>query len=77
MKKEKQTIEMLIRIIHTDLQELFEVKEISENRDFLLGQIYAYVECLEILQLCPAFRRLGIDYDVEKRYPLKLSLIHI
>ena len=35
-----------------------------------LIQIYAYLECLEILQGCPEFRKLGLDYDIEKRFPL-------
>ena len=39
--------------------------------DFQLGQAYAYVECLEILQTCEQLRPLGLDYDAESRYPLK------
>ena len=40
------------------------------SNDFLLGQAYAYVECLEILQKCAQLRMLGLDYDIESRYPL-------
>ena len=68
MKSRQQTLKTLIRTIHLNLQELTETKSVLE--DFCLGQIYAYVECLEILQLCPSFRNLGLDYDIEKKFPL-------
>lgn len=71
MIKEKKTIELLIQIIHTDLQELYDAKNNACNRDFLLGQIYAYVECLEILQQCPSFRKMGLDYTIEDKFPLE------
>ena len=62
MNKRKTTA-LLIAEIHANLDELC-----SESDDFALGQRYAYLECLEILQLCPAFRRPGIAYDTERRY---------
>ena len=68
MKSERQTLETLIQTIHLNLQELTETENAANN--FCLGQIYAYVECLEILQLCPSFRSLGLDYDIEKRFPI-------
>ena len=67
MKSKRQTLKVLIQTIHLNLQELTETK--SAPNDFCLGQIYAYVECLEILQLCPSFRNLGLDYDIEKKFP--------
>ena len=68
MKSRQQTLKTLIRTIHLNLQELTETKSVPN--DFCLGQIYAYVECLEILQLFPSFRNLGLDYDIEKKFPL-------
>ena len=68
MISSQQTLKVLIRTIHINLQELSETKSVSN--DFCLGQIYAYVECLEILQLCPSFRNLGLNYDIEKKFPL-------
>lgn len=69
MKNETQTVQTLIRVIHMALRDLTE-ENISDPGDFCRGQIYAYVECLEILQLCPSFREFGLDYDIEKKYPL-------
>ncbi len=68
MISRQQTIKALIRTIHLNLQELTKTKSVPN--DFCLGQIYAYVECLEILQLCPSFSNLGLNYDIEKKFPL-------
>lgn len=42
----------------------------GNKTDFLLGQIYAYVECLEVLMQCE-----GVDnqtqLDIETRYGLR------
>ena len=70
MTDEKQTIKRLLETIHSSLKEIYESgKEYVE--DFALGQIYAYVECLEILQICPAFRQCGLNYEIEKRFPVR------
>ena len=69
MTNENKTLQILIQTIHMNLQELSETKRNFPN-DFCIGQIYAYVECLEILQLCPAFCVFGLDYDIEKKFPL-------
>lgn len=68
MKSEKQIVLQLIQTLQLTLQELSAANLICN--DFICGQIYACVECLEILQQCPAFRNLGLNYDIEKKYPL-------
>lgn len=68
MKKERQTIQLLIDSIQNALDDLTSADEINE---FQRGQLYAYVECLEILQLYPKSSKLGIDYDIETKFPLK------
>ena len=68
MKNKRQILKDFIRAILLNLQELTETKSVPN--DFCLGQIYAFVECLEILQLCPSFRNLGLDYDIKKSFPL-------
>ena len=80
------TLLLLIKNIHTALDELYDEGDCAHAKlntggaragtecplsdDFLLGQAYAYVECLEILQTCAQLRTLGLDYDIESRYPL-------
>ena len=68
MPSKRKTIRHLIQTAHFALQEIYETQ--PNISDFALGQIYAYLECLEILQGCPEFRKLGLDYDIEKRFPL-------
>ena len=68
MSNKRKTIRHLIQTIHLALREIYHSQPTPS--DFALGQIYAYLECLEILQGCPDFRKLGLDYDIEKRFPL-------
>ena len=68
MPSKRKTIRRLIQTAHFSLKEIYDTQ--PDISDFALGQIYAYLECLEILQGCPAFRNLGKDYDIEKRFPL-------
>ena len=70
MSDELETVRDLICIVHGNLDELYEAKAAGELDDFALDQIYAYVECLETLQKCPAFRALGLDYEIEERFPV-------
>lgn len=39
--------------------------------DFILGQKYAYVECLELLQRFVVPSELHIDFAIEDKYPLE------
>ena len=39
--------------------------------DFILGQKYAYVECLELLQRLVVPSELYIDFAIEDKYPLE------
>lgn len=51
---------------------LDELKEVSDNQDclFAYGEKTAYTECLEIIQLWENAAQNGLDFDIEKRYPL-------
>lgn len=68
MSNKRKTIRHLIQTIHLALREIYQSHPLLS--DFAIGQIYAYLECLEILQYCPDFRNLGLDYDIEKKFPL-------
>lgn len=37
---------------------------------FSLGEKYAYVECLEIIQKWSKAREKGLDYEIEDRFPI-------
>ena len=67
---EHSAVANLIRTIHTALEELAEASLSDGENDFRRGQKYAYAECLEVLQQCPALRRTFLNYDIEKRHRL-------
>ncbi len=42
----------------------------ERNNDFIYGEKTAYVECLELLQGLKGSDKIGLNYNIEKRYPL-------
>ena len=54
------------------LNYLDELKGVRDKSDtlFAYGEKTAYTECLEVLQLWENAERNGLDFDIEKRYPL-------
>lgn len=53
------------------LSSLDELKSGNSGDDFILGQKYAYIECLELLQYLSAPFALRVDFDIENKYPLE------
>ena len=68
---EKQVIEHLINVIHTSLQELTQSNNLYGDNDFRTGKIYAYAECLEVLQLYQKIRLTYLSYNIEEKYHVK------
>ncbi len=63
----EQVLECLIEIIETDLAELLEAK--SKN-NFIVGEWYAYIECLEITSHWKNALRCGLDYNPEIKFKI-------
>ncbi len=61
----EQVLSFLIETIETDLSELIEAK--SKN-EFIVGEWYAYIECLEMIFHWKKAKKAGLDYDPESRY---------
>ena len=51
------------------LDELKDAKQSGEN-SFQYGEQTAYTECLEIIQAWKGADKIGLNFDIEKRYPL-------
>lgn len=51
------------------IEELFEFKDELETQ-FQYGERVAYTECLEWIQKFGKAKNLGLDFDIEKRFPL-------
>ena len=48
---------------------LEELNDLDSDR-FFCGEKYAYTECLEIVQEWEKSKEIGLDYDIENRFPL-------
>ncbi len=57
-----------------DMKELLEfyLEELNgrEANAFCYGEKTAYVECLEMIQKWHRSKEIGLDYEIEKKYPL-------
>ena len=62
----EEILAYLIELLEDSLNEL---NGLEADR-FFLGEKYAYVECLEIIQNWSEARKRGLDYDIESRFPL-------
>lgn len=65
----KQTLRRMAELLEEYLEELKDVRDTGES-EFAYGEKTAYVECLEVIQLWKGAKDLGLDYNVEERYPL-------
>ncbi len=68
--KKMSAEETLIKLIESLTRSLTELEECAEQNDFIYGEKTAYVECLEWVQSWNAAKENGLDYEVEKRFPL-------
>ena len=51
------------------LEELKDAKGAGEN-SFQYGEQTAYTECLEIIQAWKGAEKIGLNFDIETKYPL-------
>ena len=68
-KSAEETLKVVIDRIVVSLEELGEVGD-SEKEQFQYGEKTAYVECLEWIQLWISADENGLDFEIEKRFPL-------
>ena len=59
----------MAKLLSGYLEELREVKD-CRSQQFAYGEKTAYTECLELIQLWEDAGKNGLDYDIEKQYPL-------
>lgn len=65
----EEVLEMMIEILLGYLEELFEFKD-EAGQQFEYGERLAYTECLEWIQKWKYAQINGLDFDIEKKYPL-------
>lgn len=66
-KTDEEVLLILKDTIEISLEEISALKRTS----FLFGEKMAYVECLEIIQSWEKAKEIGLNYDIEERYPVK------
>lgn len=65
-KSATQVLKDMIMLLTEYLTELSN----SDSTEFVYGEQTAYVECLEFLSHWEHAEENGLDFDVEKRFPL-------
>jgi len=63
----EQALKLLIEIIETDLDEL---RSAEDKNEFIVGEWYAYIECLELVAHFKKAQEFGLNYDPEVKYKL-------
>lgn len=66
----RKTYNILSSLVNHIFLTLDELESVYPSDDFILGQKYAYVECLELLQSLADSSALHIDFVIENKYPL-------
>ncbi len=64
----QETLLYMVQRLTAYLEELREAR--AEGEDFAYGEKTAYTECLELIQLWEGAKENGLDYEIEKKYPL-------
>ena len=64
----KEVLEYMASILVFYLEELSAAKDPDDP--FLYGEKTAYTECLEWVQVWDEAEKYGLNFDIEKRYPL-------
>lgn len=64
--------EILMNMIEALQGFLEELSEVSDRytEQFEYGEKTAYIECLEMIQLWKKAKSNGLNFDIEKRFPL-------
>ena len=65
----EEVLNWMIRRLTSYLEELAECTDCVEEQ-FVYGEKTAYTECLEWIEHWEQAEAHGLDFDVEKRYPL-------
>ena len=67
--KAEEILAYLANLLLMYLDELKDAKQSGEN-SFRYGEQTAYTECLEIIQAWEGATKIGLNFDIEKKYPL-------
>lgn len=66
----KPAEQVLSDLINTLMENLEEICRERKQSSFQLGEVYAYSECLEIIQLWEKSKDFGLYFNVEHNYKI-------
>ena len=66
--KQKSVKQVLVCLIQTLQTNLNEITESVHRNEFVCGEIYAYLECLEVIQTWKEAERYGLCGNLEDKY---------
>ncbi len=70
--RKRKAEDILIDMIHFFQEYLDAINDYNDvDMDFLEGEKFAYVECLEMIQEWEKADEYGLDYDIEEKYPVR------
>ncbi|MDE6504880.1 MAG: hypothetical protein K2L42_03320 [Clostridia bacterium] len=64
----KKVLGCLIQTLQTNLDE---ITESVRDNEFVCGEVYAYLECLEIIQMWRKAEKYGLCINLEEKYLTK------
>lgn len=65
----KEVLEYLAQLLLLYIEELKDARA-NDADAFRYGERTAYTECLEIIQMWEKAAKIGLDFDIETKYPL-------
>ncbi len=65
----KSVLQYIIKILLRYIDELKDIQN-TESEQFQYGEKTAYTECLELLQMWEHSDKCGLNFEIEKKYPL-------
>ncbi len=63
----EKVLKGLIEVLETSLNEIHDAQYKNE---FVVGEWYAYIECLEAIFTWKKAKKFGLDYDPELKYKI-------
>ncbi len=69
--KQKSVKQVLVCLIQTLQANLNEITESVHGNEFVCGEVYAYLECLEIIQMWRKAEKYGLCINLEEKYLAK------
>lgn len=69
-KSAEEVLKYMVGVLKINLDELSQITKNDPSYEYNCGQKTAFVECMEMIQLWARANEIGLDFDIEKVYPI-------